>query len=321
MRENGVSTGTRLNMTNGGFYYTTGKSNAAYSADDELATKGDLKEVDAKDKTVYLKDESSGQAEFSKVYKLYQGADEQDMSKNIFLGQINIPKDMFVQSGELKTVETPDVPYPGAVVGDKYIDLVLANSANTHIYIPVKDLVTEYSVEQNATQVQLDITNNVISATLVDGGVAHSKLADNAVEANNIKDGEVSKAKLDASLAAEINNKTDRQVVGSNGRALMFNENDGGGAKFENNDGTWSFVGVNDGGAGGLDAQVYAVNKDTKAGARINVSTTGAYYTNGNTSYAYTADDEIATKGYVDDIAGDSTESVDLDDIRALFSV
>lgn len=58
---------------------------------------------------------------------------------------INIPKDMVVQSGSVKTCETADVPVEGYEVGDKYIDLILANAANEHIYIKVTDLIDVYT--------------------------------------------------------------------------------------------------------------------------------------------------------------------------------
>lgn len=72
---------------------------------------------------------------------------------------INIPLDMVVESGEVKTVTTADVPYQGAVVGDKYIDLTIANTAQNHIYIPVKDLVDVY-VAGNGISIS---NNNYIS--------------------------------------------------------------------------------------------------------------------------------------------------------------
>lgn len=79
----------------------------------------------------------------------------------------------------------------------------------------------------------------------------------------------------------------------------IFNESDGGGAQLI--DGTTniqSYVGVNEGSSGGnFYAQIYALDKTTKVGTRINVSENGAYYTSGNSTYAFTADDEIATKG------------------------
>lgn len=73
---------------------------------------------------------------YAKSYVLSQG--------NKQIGTINIPKDMVVSSGSLKTVTSADNPYTGAKVGDKYIDLVISNVANDHIYIPVSDLIDTY---------------------------------------------------------------------------------------------------------------------------------------------------------------------------------
>ena len=72
---------------------------------------------------------------------------------------INIPKDMVVSNGEVKTVTVADEPYQGAVVGDKYIDLTIANTSQNHIYIPVKDLVDVY-IAGNGIQIS---NNNYIS--------------------------------------------------------------------------------------------------------------------------------------------------------------
>lgn len=97
--------------------------------------------------------------------------------------------------------------------------------------------------------------------------------------------------------------KVDREIAGPNGTAIIFNESDGGGAKFEHNDGTESFVGVNDGGQNGLVAQIYADKLiDGKwQGAKLDVTNGGMYYTVGNKSFAQRAiaDNEIATKGNV----------------------
>ena len=71
---------------------------------------------------------------------------------------INIPKDMVVSSGEVKTVTTANVPYQGAQVGDKYIDLTIANSSSQHIYIPVKDLVDVY---QAGNGISIDASNYI----------------------------------------------------------------------------------------------------------------------------------------------------------------
>lgn len=73
---------------------------------------------------------------YAKSYVLKQGDRE--------VGTINIPKDMVVSSGSLQSVTVEDTPYAGAKVGDKYIDLIIANSTNEHIYIPVSELVNAY---------------------------------------------------------------------------------------------------------------------------------------------------------------------------------
>lgn len=207
------------------------------------------------------------------------------------VGVIDIPKDMFIQSGSVETVTVDDVPYTGAKVGDMYIDLAIQNQVN-HLYIPVNSLVDIYTVTANAPQVQLAISpnNNEISASIVAGSIGTTELADGAV----------TKVKLSQAVQNLIDGKVDEEVTGSNGKALVFNEYDGGGAKFEHKDGTWSFVGVNDGGASGLTGQLYTVNKDTKTGTRINMTANGFFYTNGKSNAQFTADDEIATKSDVD---------------------
>lgn len=119
------------------------------------------------------------------------------------------------------------------------------------------------------------------------------------VETRHLKDGLWSEWTTDTQSASiSLAHKVDKQITGTNGKALIFNESDGGGAKFENNDGTNSFVGVNDGGKDGLTAQIYSVDKTTNKGTRINVTSNGIFYTNGRTSYSQTTpEDEIATKG------------------------
>lgn len=73
---------------------------------------------------------------------------------------INIPKDLVVESGSVKTCTEAGVPVEGYKVGDKYIDLVLANKDNSHIYILVSDLVDTYTAGTGIT-----IAGNKISVT------------------------------------------------------------------------------------------------------------------------------------------------------------
>lgn len=58
---------------------------------------------------------------------------------------INIPRDIVLQSGSMQTVTEENQPYEGAVIGDPYIDLVLNDKNGSHIYIPVKGLVDNYT--------------------------------------------------------------------------------------------------------------------------------------------------------------------------------
>ena len=151
-----------------------------------------------------------------------------------------------------------------------------------------------------------------------------AEIKDGELAVNYIKDGEklfiknsngeivpfIPEKEIDDKLA----NKTDYQVNGSNGRALVFNESDGGGAKFEHNDGTWSFAGVNDGGKNGLAGQVYAVDSQNGyKGVKLDVTVGGLYYTKGEESGKPVAQrdveaNEVATKGDITGVTGDITE-------------
>lgn len=94
------------------------------------------------------------------------------------IGAINLAKELVVTSGSVKEVTEADAPYAGAKVGDKYIELVIANQ-DAPIYVPAKDLVDIYTAKDGATEVQVAISNtNEISATLVNGGITEEKLAE-----------------------------------------------------------------------------------------------------------------------------------------------
>ena len=101
-----------------------------------------------------------------------------------------------------------------------------------------------------------------------------------------------------------VDNRTERRIVSANGNeALIFNESDGGGAKYTNiANNTIAFAGVNDG-SGKVDVQLYALDKTTKTGTRININPSGAYYTVRN-SMAFTAEDEIVTRRDLNAAAG-----------------
>ena len=98
------------------------------------------------------------------IYTLYQGTDN-NKSK---IGNINIPKDMVVESGSVITATDNDHDNDSTVVvGEKYIKLVVTNVVKP-LYIAVNDLYKDHTAAKDATEVQVAISNdNVISATIV----------------------------------------------------------------------------------------------------------------------------------------------------------
>lgn len=94
--------------------------------------------------------------------------------------------------------------------------------------------------------------------------------------------------------------------------ALVFNESDGGGVQFYNKSlNSLQFVGVNDG-SDGVYTQIYAKNKTTNIGARLASSPSGMFYTNGKANGSYTANDELITKGNLNDAVSVKANSADV---------
>ena len=91
----------------------------------------------------------------------------------VFGDTINIPKDLVVSSGTVKTATEEGVPYAEAKVGDVYIELVLANS-ETPLYIPANKLVDEYtagdyiSIVDRVVSVDYEAVKAQIKTDLVD---------------------------------------------------------------------------------------------------------------------------------------------------------
>ena len=144
------------------------------------------------------------------------------------IGSVDIPTDLVVESGKVIKVDAQNKEqYPDLKEGYTYIELVLSDEAETKIYIDVKDLIDEYTVEQDAEQVQLKVggdTNRQLSATIVDGAVTTIKIANSnvtedklaasavtteklgigAVTNEKITDGTITENKLDDELKAKI---------------------------------------------------------------------------------------------------------------------
>lgn len=113
--------------------------------------------------TLTIVKEQTPESGFLATYKLKQGDTQIGAS-------INIPKDYLIKSGEVKTVTAANTPYNGAAVGDKYLDFTVnvneGTASDTHMYIPVNDLVDVYTEgngidisSSNVVSIQIDSTN------------------------------------------------------------------------------------------------------------------------------------------------------------------
>ena len=114
----------------------------------------------------------------------------------------------------------------------------------------------------------------------------------------------------------DITGKLDKTEVFSNGVftttntnsngtvAKIWNEADGGGTQLiDGQSNVQSSTGVHEGSDGSnIYVQTYAVDKTSKLGTRININPSGAYYTSGKSTYAWSDDDEIATKKDLNDL-------------------
>lgn len=134
------------------------------SKDVNAALKELLAAIDAGGAGSVVTVEKAAEAEagYIATYEIKQGGKKCGVS-------INIPKDYLVKSGELKTVTEADQPYEGAKVGDKYIDFVVnskeGSGDESHIYLPVNDLVDVYRAD--GSTLQLDSTTNTFSIKAV----------------------------------------------------------------------------------------------------------------------------------------------------------
>lgn len=146
-------------------------------------------------KTVYLTDDSSGQATYAKVYNLYQGDDSSDMSNNTLVGTINVPKDLVVQSGKVVTVEDGvDSDGDTTTVADgTYVKLTIQNQDDP-IYINVADLVDAYTGGTTSEATVTVSSTNEITVELV------------AVDGSKLTDATVTKAKLSSAVQATLDN-------------------------------------------------------------------------------------------------------------------
>ena len=100
-------------------------------------------------------------------------------------------------------------------------------------------------------------------------GVAASESAAGLLSAED-------KALLD-SMVGTMDDKVDKDVFSAAGRARIFNEADGGGAKFEGVNGYAAFAGVNDDVKDGVGAQLYDIEVESGQGSKLDVTARGIF--------------------------------------------
>lgn len=265
----------------------------------------------------YAIEKTDGNDQYAAVYKLKMTKGEETS----YVGdEINIPKDLVLQSGKLAIVDVAETPYAGAQVGDPYIDLELNAPESPHIYIPMKGIIDTSNFVIRSVKTNDD--EALISNDPTGGGLWYKKAdgvesfigVNNGAEDNSRptpraqiyaaamqdgkrKDGAFlniyqdriiynSRERMKAGakngdedgelvIKADIDNFVEKSVTGDRGTSAIFNEKDGGGAKFERTDnGLKSFVGVHDGSTVGetsdMAVQIYAVD-GSGLGSRLNV--------------------------------------------------
>lgn len=138
----------------------------------------------------YTIEKAADSGSYSAVYNLKKNG-------SVVGASINIPKDMVVQSGSVVTLAAGNGKGEGGadLADGTYIKLVLANSDNSEIYIPVDSLI-EY------------VTSGSASGDMVVVAVSD----DHKVTAT-ISDGTVTKAKLHADVQATLDRVVDASAV------------------------------------------------------------------------------------------------------------
>ena len=193
------------------------------TADDVQGAIDELAEASAggvASKTIWVHDDSSGQSSYAKVYTIYQGEndyvkDREDGKTNPTLkGTINIPKDKVLQdanivdivfkasdntlhegseSGTDVTALIMGSSTPTAADAGKYLKMVMQN-VDDPLYVNLQTFVDVYTVETNATEVQLSISNHEISASIV--SIDGSKIVYKTETSAGAGDGETVKQAL-----------------------------------------------------------------------------------------------------------------------------
>lgn len=140
------------------------------------------------------------------------------------IGAINIPKDMVLDSVELKTFSSEDLPDPSLETGIPYIVFYFNAENQEPIYLDVRSLNEIAGEETDTIKIEVD-SNQKITAEIKDSSITSGKIAANAIvqgkiatnavtkgtivngaiDNSKISDGAVTEAKLHSKLQEKIN--------------------------------------------------------------------------------------------------------------------
>ena len=159
----------------------------------EISAREDAETQLAQNLAVTIEDGTPSLSSVLKTYVVKQGGNE--------IGKIDIPKDFLVKTATIGTVTETDVPYAGAQVGDKYIDLEINtktddDTLDKHLYLPIKDMVDAYSGGTTNTVAVVIGDDNVISASVREGSIGTAHLSAEAVTTEKIASSAVTTTKI-----------------------------------------------------------------------------------------------------------------------------
>lgn len=144
-------------------------------------------------KTIWGHDDSAGQSDYAKVYRIYQG--ENDYVKDRTDGKanptlkltINVPKDKVLEDASIVDIvfkSADDTLHEGSVSGPDVTELIVGSGTPTEadagkylkmemqnvddpLYVNLQTFVDVYTVESSATEIQLALNDHEFSASVV----------------------------------------------------------------------------------------------------------------------------------------------------------
>jgi hypothetical protein len=163
---NSIAAGDKSIDVSGTTTAKTIKANISKEANNNLELKEDGLYVNVPAGTDYTVTVTESTPEgYAKAYTIAQQATGLSTT-------INIPKDMVVSSGEVKT--NPDSNHTGT-----YLVLTLANATNDKVYINVSDLIEYVTAGEDTSTVHVAIdADHKVTANVINGSIGKDQLAD-----------------------------------------------------------------------------------------------------------------------------------------------